>query len=149
MNNITNVILHKPQENNKQTVSPVNIQIWIERGTVLESKVIEPKLMWSVVNGTIQKPMSIPLMDIYRILPLFSVDRVKYPFARTQNTFLIRSASHGEFLFETRNQKERDTIVKLLKLVIARLASQAFVNDSSIFEDYFQVNVSLTHDKIR
>ena len=138
MNRTEDLVLHQPQAENKTTQPSMNVKIWLERGTLLKKKVLEPKLMWSVLNGGIQKPMGIPLMDIYRIVSVQSVDREKYPFVKTKNAFFIRTGLSGTFLFEARNEIEKNTFIKNLKLVIARLASQVFVNDSIILKDYFQ-----------
>jgi len=138
MNKIENMTLHEPQEKNKATKPPARVEIWVERGTILGKKVLEPKLTWSVKNGSIEKPSSIPLMDIYRIFPVTTIDRNKYPFAKTKNSFFVKSASYGDILFEAQDEKKKNTLMRNLKLVIARLASQAFMNDTVILKDYFR-----------
>ena len=77
-------------------------------------------------------------MDIHRITSVFTMDREFFPFAKTKFSFIITSSSHGKYLFEARREKEKNIVVRNLKLIIARLASQAFLNDSDILQDYFQ-----------
>ena len=138
MNKIENMILHEPQEKNKPTKPPARVEIWVERGTILGKKILEPKLTWCIKNGIIEKPSSIPLMDIYRIFPVSKIDRNKYPFAKTKNSFYVKSASYGDILFEAQDEKNKNIVIRNLKLIIARLASQAFMNDSVILKDYFR-----------
>ena len=53
MNRTEDLVLHQPQAENKTTQPSMNVKIWFERGTLLKKKVLEPKLMWSVLNGVI------------------------------------------------------------------------------------------------
>lgn len=66
-----------------------------------------------------------------------------YPFAKKSCSFLIRTCEDDEFLFETQSEKERDELVYLWKLVVARLASQAVVGDSDKMVGEFFVPSSL------
>ncbi len=123
--------------------SPRCIRLWFERGNRIRgNNIVEPKLMWrdaynpdlsslrklndSITNG----PQQICLLSICRILEVKDfLDRTMYPFAKKTCSFLIKTCEDIEFLFETQSEKERDEIVYLWKLVVARLASQAVVGD--------------------
>ena len=124
-------------------LSPRAIRLWFERGNKIRgNNIVEPKLMWrdaynpglssqrklndSITNG----PKQICLLSICRILDVNQhVDRNLYPFAKKTCSFLIRTCDDEEYLFETQSKTERDEIVYLWKLVVARLASQAVVGD--------------------
>ena len=142
MNVTKNLILHQPQERNKTTIPPMKIKMWIERGAILQNTVIEPSVMWNFTNHmnmkSVNKPFCIPLMDINRITSVLTIDREVFPFAKTKLSFIVTSSSHGRYLFEARSEKEKNIVVRNLKLIIARLASQAFLNNSDILQDYFQ-----------
>lgn len=123
--------------------SPRCIRLWFERGNRIRgNNIVEPKLMWrdayqpelssrrklndSITSG----PNQICLLSICRILEVQDqIDRAMYPFAKKTCSFLIRTCDDDEFLFETQSEKERDELVYMWKLVVARLASQAVVGD--------------------
>ena len=83
------------------------------------------KLNFSTTKG----PRQICLLSICRIIEAQKIDRKKYPFVKKSCSFLIRTSDDEEFVFEAMNQKQRDHIVHMWKLVVARLASQAVVGD--------------------
>ena len=125
------------------SLSPRAIRLWFERGNRIRgNNIVEPKLMWrdaynpdlssqrklndSITNG----PNQICLLSICRIIDVkHHIDRKLYPFAKKTCSFLIRTCDDEEYLFETQSETERDEIVYLWKLVVARLASQAVVGD--------------------
>ena len=137
--------------------SPRCIRLWFERGNrIRRNNIVEPKLMWRdaynpelssnrKLNDSITKgPHQICLLSICRILPVKDeLDRIKYPFAKKTCSFLIRTCDENEFLFETQSEKERNDLVYMWKLVVARLASQAVVGDGDKMVGEFFVPSSL------
>ncbi len=125
------------------TKSPRCIRLWFERGNRIRgNNIVEPKLMWrdayhpelsshrKLNDSTTNGPQQICLLSICRILEVKDqIDRKMYPFAKKSCSFLIRTCDDDEFLFEAQTEKERDELVYLWKLVVARLASQAVVGD--------------------
>ena len=102
------------------------------------------------LNDSITKgPQQICLLSICRILEVKEiVDRTKYPFAKKTCSFIIRTCEDEEFLFETQSELERDNIVYMWKLVVARLASQAVVGDGDKMVGEFFVPASLGVQKL-
>lgn len=87
-------------------------------------------------NHMLQKtPFSMNLMDIQKILPVGDVDRARYPFAKTDHSFIVKGPfeheSSDHVLFEARSRHERNVLMRNLKLVVARVASQAFTRDAN------------------
>lgn len=145
--------------NEPKAQSPRCIRLWFERGNRIRgNNIVEPKLMWRdaynpqlssyrKLNDSITKkgPNQICLLSICRILEVdhYCLDRQKYPFAKKSCSFLIRTCEDEEFLFEAQSEKEREDIVYLWKLVVARLASQAVVGDGDKMVGEFFVPSSL------
>lgn len=138
--------------------SPRCIRLWFERGNRIRgNNIVEPKLMWRdaynpqlssyrKLNDSITKkgPNQICLLSICRILQISdTLDRHKYPFAKKSCSFLIRTCEDEEYLFEAQSEKEREEIIYLWKLVVARLASQAVVGDGDKMVGEFFVPSSL------
>ena len=123
--------------------TPRCIQLWFERGNrIRKNDIVEPKLMWrdafhpdlvsqrKLNESSTKRPYQLCLLTICRILEATEkIDRKKYPFAKISCSFLIRTCDDDEYLFEAINEEERDSLVYLWKLVVARLASQAVVGD--------------------
>ena len=123
--------------------SPRCIRLWFERGNRIRgNNIVEPKLMWRdayhpelsthrKLNESIRKgPEQICLLSICRILEVQdTLDRKKYPFAKKSCSFLVKTCDDDEFLFEAQSENQRNELVYLWKLVVARLASQAVVGD--------------------
>jgi hypothetical protein len=138
--------------------SPRCIRLWFERGNRIRgNNIVEPKLMWrdaynpelsslrkfnhSMTNG----PQKICLLSICRILEVKDcLERKKYPFAKKACSVLIKTCEDEEYLFETQTEKERDELVFMWKLVVARLASQAVVGDGDKMVGEFFVPTSLS-----
>ena len=76
------------------------------------------------------------LVDVARVLAVDSVDRVHYPFAKPSSCFLVKTLDKS-ILFEAKSASERERIVRLLKLVVARLGSKLIVGDQSFFSEFF------------
>jgi len=133
-------------------VTPRCVRVWFERGNrIRQHEIVEPKLMWrdayhpDLVSSrklnlsSTDGPYQVCLLNICRVIATSgSIDRTKYPFAKQSSSFLIRSCDDEEFLFEAINEKERDRIVYLFKVVVARLASQAVVgNGEGMLGEFF------------
>ena len=126
-------ILHPDASQSKN--NPCAVQAWLERGQRLHSTVIPPKLVYQVVrkasSAQNQKGRvldttqltSIDLLEIQRVLETVKVNRDLYPFAKAQSTFIISTLTET-FCLEASSMKERDRIVHLLKLLVARFGSQ-------------------------
>ena len=142
---------------NEKPQSPKCIRLWFERGNRIRgNNIVEPKLMWRDAYNpnlsshrklnesiTTHGPHQICLLSICRILQVESLDRSQYPFAKTNCSFWIRTCEEEEFLFEAKSEEEREEIVYLWKLVVARLASQAVVGDGDKMVGEFFVPSSL------
>jgi hypothetical protein len=122
---------------------------WLERGTLIHnnSVILEPCLMWrrayteynrsarGAKNISLTKPHSIRLLNLCRIIVTF--DRSLCPMARPSRSFLIRTAN-GDYIFEAASTEERDEIVCRWKLVVARFATLAVMEDmETISKEFF------------
>jgi len=134
------LVWHQPE-------GPVAVYAWIELGSQLRSALIQPKLMWKPVHETEDERgalgitnhinlHSVDLLDISRILGANKIDRKLHPLAKPTCSLSIETFDHN-LLFEASCQKERDTLVKGLKGLVARLASKIIVGDERVFDEYF------------
>lgn len=129
-----------------KSYSPIRVKAWIELGTQLRSRLIQPKLVWKIMTEleleTAKCSLSnvglrkVELLDIVKVLDPNKVDRSKYPFAKRSTSFIIRTTSEC-FMFETLSQVEKDKIIAGLKLTIARLGSKIVMEDESILDEFF------------
>ena len=127
--------------------SPTLVEGWFEMGSQLQSKVVHPKFMWresyqpALIHRKLGKscrtPDSIDLLSVVRILKPESLDRVEYPFAKTNCSFSIFTHSNERHVFEAPSPEDRDWFVYGLKFVVARLASMIIVGDSQMFVEFF------------
>ena len=106
---------------------------------------IEPQFMWRPCSMThdieIVMPYQMRLLNICRVLPVEEMDRSKYPLARTLHSCVVRMVSGDEFLFEASSEAERDFFVQRWKLVVARLATLAVVEDFiSVQNEFFSTD---------
>lgn len=145
MNERLTLILHQNSQNAQaKTLRPHAVHMWIERGQSLKTGVIPPKLVWKAVHRTpvLRRHMfrpeihSVPILDIHRILEVEKVDRLAHPFARTSNSFLIKTLDRT-LMLEAPSQTERDRIVQSLKLLVARLGSMLLIKDDQLIEEFF------------
>lgn len=127
------------------------LNIWMERGTVITSTgvVLEPSIMWRdayqaelakhKLNASTQTPWSMRLLNTCRISACpESIDRSKYPFARPSRCLILRTCNDQEFLLEASTEEERNQVCERWKLVVARFASLAVIEDiDSIAREYF------------
>ena len=136
---------------------PLCINIWLERGTVITNSgvVIEPSFMWRdayqphlshhKLNKSTQKPWTMRLLNACRITPCSltgQIDRTKYPLARQNCSFLLKSCTGEEFLLEANRPDEVDTITERWKLAVARFASLAVTEDvNGIAKEFFHPTV--------
>lgn len=145
---------------------PICINMWMERGTVITNSgvVIEPALMWRdayqplllskhTLNNSTQKPWSMRLLNACRITPYSSssssssnhgqIDRSKYPMARQNASFLLKSCGGEEFLLEAGCPEDATIISERWKLVIARFACLAVTEDvAGIAKEFFHPTCS-------
>ena len=140
---------------------PICINMWLERGAVMTNSgvVVEPAFMWSdayqplllsqhKLNTSSQKPWSMRLLNACRITPYFSspndgatrnsLDRSKYPLARKNASFLLKSCGGEEFLLEAKSSEDAIAITERWKLVVARFACLAVTEDvGGIAREFF------------
>merc|ERR1712037_416768 len=141
----------KEEKSSEGPISQRSIQLWFERGNrIRKNDIVEPKLMWrdayhpDLVSkrklnvSSTSRPYQICLLSICRIIETTQIDRKKYPFAKTNSSFVIKTCDNEEFLFEAENENERNRTVNLWKLVVARLASQAVIgNGEEMLGEFF------------
>ena len=123
--------------------------------------VVEPAFMWRdayqplllsqhKLNNSSQKPWSMRLLNACRIStycnsPHHIMDRDKYPLARKNSSFLLKSCGGEEFLLEAKDQEDAIAITERWKLVVARFACLAVTEDvSSIAKEFFHPSASDT-----
>lgn len=141
---------------------PICINMWLERGAVMTNSgvVVEPAFMWRdayqpllltqhKLNSSSQKPWSMRLLNACRITTYFSsspnnssfnnsIDRNKYPLARKNSSFLLKSCGGEEFLLEAKDQEDAFAITQRWKLVVARFACLAVTEDvGGIAKEFF------------
>lgn len=131
---------------------PMCIHFWIERGTMLNqgSVVVEPKFMWRQVyqptlatnrrlSQSFLKPMDVRVLNACRIVEAGErLDRSKYPMARSACSLFLKTCRDEVFLFEASSVEEKQEIVRQWKLVVARLASLAVIEDmESMAKEFF------------
>lgn len=139
-------------DSSPSTLRPLCVNVWIERGSILQlgDVVVEPCWMWREVfqpllstqrklNLSTQKPYRLRLLNTLRIFPVTDLDRNLYPLARQSTSFLLKSCQSDEsYLFEARSPGERDEIMKRWKMVVARLASLAVMEDMhTMLKEFF------------
>lgn len=131
---------------------PICINMWLERGAVMTNSgvVVEPAFMWrdayqplllsrNKLNNSTQKPWSMRLLNACRIsLSNSSMDRSKYPLARSNSSFLLKSCGGEEFLLEAKCPEDAVAITQRWKLVVARFACLAVTEDvGGIAREFF------------
>lgn len=136
------LVWHRPFES-----SSVAVHTWIEHGSYIHAGLIQPKLMWQESCGKERKDSerfilnkmsfhSIDLLDISKVIPLNSVDRELYPFAKKSHCLMIQ-AYDKEMIFEAESANERDIFIEGLKILVARLGSKIIVGDKDVLEEFF------------
>lgn len=164
LNSTWTLTWHTNAENRKEyNIShskPICINMWLERGAVMTNSgvVVEPAFMWRdayqpllltqhKLNTSTQKPWSMRLLNACRITPYFSssdgsaknsIDRIKYPLARKNSSFLLKSCGGEEFLLEAKSPEDAIAITQRWKLVVARFACLAVTEDvGGIAREFF------------
>lgn len=143
MNEKLRLILH-PSKGSISTAAPQAVSVWIEHGRRVRDELVSPKFVWKSLHKSNRKVSyqrsevsSVDILDIDRILPVEKLNRSKHPFAKTRNSFLMRTI-HGETLmFEASSASERDRLVHSIKLMVARLGSMLVVQDDTVLEEFF------------
>mmetsp|Transcript_25575 Transcript_25575/g.38188 ORF Transcript_25575/g.38188 Transcript_25575/m.38188 type:complete len:737 (-) Transcript_25575:159-2369(-) len=125
--------------------APVCVKAWIEQGSRLHSRIIQPRLVWR--NAAIPKTMSkgvlpsvelnsVELLDIYRVLHCTD-DKENYPFAKPTQSFVVTTSNDGLYLFEAKSVEEKEMCMNGLKNLVSRLASMIIVGDDGVFDEFF------------
>jgi len=118
--------------------------VWVERGTLVNNNatMLEPNLMWRKAYQpagqrklTNAMPYSVRLLNLCRIVREY--DRSKYPMARPSCTFVIKTADVGDYCFEAATPQDCADVVRRLKLIVARFATLAIVEDMDAIVDEF------------
>lgn len=110
------------------------------------------------LNNSTQKPWSMRLLNACRVTPFLKqqsntttntitnttgtschpIDRTKYPMARQNSSFLLKSCGGEEFFLEAKGPNEAIAITERWKLVVARFASLAVTEDvGGIAKEFF------------
>lgn len=137
MNEKWTLILHEP---NKR---PQAFHVFMERGQKLARKVVPPKLSWKPLPkkghrvGIKKEPtFSLEILDVQRILPLDEIDRKEYPLAKAGDSFLLKTIN-GSFCWQASSKTERDRLLALWKLTVARFGSMLVTGDDDGLEEFF------------
>jgi len=140
------LVWHPTQSKRNKNQAPICVKAWIELGSRLRTRFVQPKFMWraayepkldkKVLNNSNQTPHSIELLDICRIVPATSINRNLHPFAKLVNSYTIET-SDDIFMFEARNEKEKLRVTHGLKLIVSRLASKLIVGDEDVYDEFF------------
>jgi len=140
MNERWTLILH--QDDSRSSKPSHAVHAWIERGLKLYRSVITPRFVWKPIHQESKnvvdrrsEMMHVDLLEIQRVLEVKQLDRERYPFAKLSNSFLIKS-ENGTVLLEAGSPAERDKLVRLLKLAVARLGSKLVTGDFAL-DEYF------------
>ena len=118
---------------------PVQVQIWIERGTLIQKNwaMVEPRLMWRPLGSNIPES-SIRLLQVCRIQEGSRITTSIPKMCRASTSFLVRTIQKEVFWFQAATAMERDAIVLEWKLAIARLATLAVLEDSKpLLKEFF------------
>ena len=136
------------QTPSRRLPSPVRVDAWIEQGARLKKTLVQPKLMWRpiaaltdccapprpILSSSLllsRAPRSIDLLSIVRIYsPPRTVDRDVHPLAKRRRSLVLLCHSEEggagaaekrkvSYLFEARNEDERDWIAHALNIVVA------------------------------
>ena len=134
LNYVWTLTWHAPDQD------PTPVRFWVERGNILNygRNVMEPKFMWRPAVSTVAAPFSLRMLSACRVLGPSSLDRSVYPLARSSRSLVMRTCDDEEFLFEAASESERDAILQQWKLLVARLASLAVLEDmEGIASEFF------------
>ena len=119
---------HLDQQQMKQErKSIMHCSAWIEFGSRLNSKLVQPKLMWKSCSAKYCYPYSIDLLDICGIFHHpdennnFNIR--DFPFARKPFSFIIETTFGAIYVFEIPDRKTRLRIIHGLKLLVSELGS--------------------------
>jgi hypothetical protein len=147
MNEQMTLIMHEDTPTCK-SFRPHGIYVWVERGQQLcnSTIILPPKLHYKPIQKDTTGMMRVAfqrtevscinLLDIYRILPMESIDRKVHPFLKLQCSFVIKTHDRT-LLLEAKSSSDRDRIVKGLRLCVARLGSMLLTNNDGLSEEFF------------
>jgi hypothetical protein len=142
MNEKLTLILHP--STGSTMAAPHAVSVWIEPGRRMCNELVSPKFVWKSAHKSSRKVAyqrsevsSVDILDIHRILQVEKLNRSRHPFAKTANTFLIKTIHDETLLFEASSTSERDRLVHSFKLMVARLGSMLVVQDDTVLEEFF------------
>lgn len=131
LNSVWDLTWHQPNG------TPVRATTWMERGTILQNKsiMIEPRLMWK--DNFSSKLHSIQLMHVCRVLPVAGL-LSQHPLARPSTSWMVRTTDRRCLVFQASSSLERDMMVHLWKVTVARFATLAVLEDADlILREFF------------
>ena len=97
----------------------------------------EPALDQKRLGTAATSPHSIDLLSIVSISPPETIDRTKYPFAKSKLCFAIASQAENTQIFEASSEQQLVEFVNCLKLAVARLVSKIIVGDVNVIEEFY------------
>jgi len=146
---------------------PQAIVAWIEHGSRLQDRIVQPRLVWrsachnpmlirslsssqkmashkplrgkNAVELTQQEFYSFQLLEVYRILNANASKKclLEHPLAKRDRCFVVTTSEEESYVFEATSRKERDELIYVLKLVVSRLASLIIIGDNAVFHEFF------------
>jgi len=148
MNNHFHLVWHRESDTLAEAFAPTAVRLWMERGSYIRSALLQPKLCWQNMDDShgatddrkyvfrSTSLHSIELLDVTKILPMTAGDKITHPLAKKSRSFVVE-ASNMKYLFQAKDESERDRIILGLKITIARLGSKIIMGDPNVFEEFF------------
>lgn len=124
---------------------PQAMHVWIERGQKLAKKVVPPQLCWKRVprkgerNLRSSPDSSIDILDVQRVLSLNSTNaetRQEYPLAKVSCSLFLKTVD-ATFCWQAPSAQERDHLISLWKITIARFGAALITGDDDRLDEYF------------
>lgn len=143
MNERLTLILHNDDGDSSKPSQ--GICAWIERGQTINDKVVPPQFAWKTIHKKSlsqrisfqrQEVCSVPLLDIHRVVPVSTMNRTAFPFAKTSHCFMIKTLDQT-LVLEASSVEERNRLVQALKFTVARLGSMVLVKDAQLIDEFF------------
>ena len=148
MNHHFNLVWHRESDRIGESVAPTAVRFWMERGSCIRSALLQPKLCWQNIDDSqgvtddrryalrSSSLRSIELLDVTKILPMTPGDKSIHPLAKKDRSFVIE-ASNTKYLFQAKDELDRNRIILGLKITISRLGSKIIMGDPNVFEEFF------------
>lgn len=113
--------------------TPRSVRVWMERGTIVNGAMIEPRLMWRASQWDV--PQSAALLHICRIRRCTAADATGLVQVRTS---MILKAAGNSYVFQAPTEAARDAILLQWRITVARFATLAVMEDAnSILREFF------------